>query len=130
MYGSASDGSTSGPFVTGIMRNETISGDVAPQTTTATSWDPSQMQDIGSLSAQESQMIVDSTPGCSTWDTSQQSQMSASGTPHSLPNVSDQSSESVSIHFSTQFRMFSCATIRTNVFCPDWLIFVITFDER
>ena len=29
---------SSGPFVTGIMRNETLSGDVAPQTTTTTSW--------------------------------------------------------------------------------------------
>ena len=114
----------SGPFVTGIMRNETLSGGVAPQTTTATSWDPSQMQDIGSLSAQDSQMILDSTPGCSTWDTSQQSQMSASETPHSLPNISDQSSESVSIHFSTQFGMFSCAEIRTSIFCFDWLLFI------
>ena len=115
----------SGPFATGIMRNDTLSGDVAPQTTTATSWDPSQMQDIGSLSAQDSQMILDSTPGCSTWDTSQQSQMSASGTPHSLPNISDQSSESVSVHFSIQCCTFSCAEIRTNMFCPDWLIFLL-----
>ena len=114
----------SGPFTTGIMRHETLSGDVAPQTTTATSWDPSQMQDIGSLSAQDSQMILDSTPGCSTWDTSQQSQMSASGTPHSLPNMSDQSSESVSVHFSTQFCTFSCAEIRTSIFCFDWLLFI------
>ena len=107
----------SGPFVTGIMRNDTLSGDVAPQTTSATSWDPSQMQDIGSLSAQDSQMILDSTPGCSTWDTSQQSQMSASGTPHSLPNMSDQASESVSVHFSTQLCTSSCAEMRTNNFC-------------
>ena len=113
----------SGPFVTGIMRNETLSGDVAPQTTTATSWDPSQMQDIRPLSAQDSQMILDSTPGCSTWDTSQQSQISASGTPHSLPNISDQSSESVSVHFLTHFCTFSCAEIRTSMFCFDWLLF-------
>ena len=105
-----------GPFITGIMRNETLSGDVAPQTTSAAAWDPSQMQDIGSLSAQDSQMILDSTPGCSTWDTTQQSQMSASGTPHSLPNISDQSSESVSVRFLTHFCTFSCAEIRTNIF--------------
>ena len=59
----------SGPFITGIMRNETLSGDVAPQTTTATSWDQSQIPDCGSLSAHDSQMILDSIPGCSTWDT-------------------------------------------------------------
>ena len=111
-----------GPFVTGILRNDTLSGDVAPQTTKATSWDPSQMQDISSLSAQDSQIILDSTPECSTWDTSQQSQMSASGMRHSLPNISDQSSESVSVHFSSQFCLFSCAEIRTNKFCSDWLI--------
>ena len=87
-----------GPFITGIIRNETISGDVAPQTTTAASWDPSQMaEDIGSLTAQDSKMILDSTAGCSTWDTSQPSQISAlTVTPHLMPNMSDQSSESVS----------------------------------
>ena len=87
-----------GPFITGILRNETISGDVAPQTTSAASWDPSQMtEDIGSLTAQDSKMILDSTAGCSTWDTSQSSQMSAAtATPHLMPNMSDQSSESVS----------------------------------
>ena len=72
--GSSEMGPTSdGPFVTGIMRNETLSGDVAPQTTSAAAWDPSQMPDFGSMSAQDSQIIVDSTPGCSSWDTSQQS---------------------------------------------------------
>ena len=87
-----------GPFITGIIRNETISGDVAPQTTSATLWDPSQMtEDIGSLTAQDSKMILDSAAGCSTWDTSQSSQMSAvTVTPHLMPNMSDQSSESVS----------------------------------
>ena len=84
----------SGPFITGIMRNETVSGDVAPQTTTATSWDSSQVPDFGSLSqvsARDSQMILDSTPGCSTWDTPQQS--------HSLPSqkLLGRSSESVSV---------------------------------
>ena len=90
-----------GPFITGIMRNETVAGDVAPQTTTATSWDPSQIPDFGSLTPQDSQMILDSTPGCSTWDTSQQSQVSAMRTPtsHTLQNTTDQSSESVSVHF-------------------------------
>ena len=87
-----------GPFITGIIRNETISGDVAPQTTSAASWDPSQMaEDIGSLTAQDSKMILDSTAGCSTWDTSQPSHISAlTATPHLMPNMSDQSSESVS----------------------------------
>ena len=81
-----------GPFVTGIIRNETVSGEVAPQTTTTTSWDPSQLtEDISSLTPQDSKMILDSTAGCSTWDTSQSSQMSAV-----TPNMSDQSSESVS----------------------------------
>ena len=89
----------SGPFVTGIMRNETISGDVAPQTITATSWDPSQIPDFGSLSARDSQMILDSIPGCSTWDTSQQSTMRTPTSHSSLPNTSDQSSESVGVHF-------------------------------
>ena len=92
-----------GPFITGIMRNETLPGNVAPQTTTATSWDPSQMPRMGLLTPQDSQMILDSTPGCSIWDTSQQSQVSATTTPtsHTLPNMSDQSSESVGEHFLT-----------------------------
>ena len=87
-----------GPFITGIIRNETISGDVSPQTTTAASWDPTQMtEDIGSLTAQDSKMILDSTVGCSAWDTSQPSHISAlTATPHLMPNMSDQSSESVS----------------------------------
>ena len=89
----------SGPFITGIMRNETLSGDVAPQTTTATSWDQSQIPDFGSLSAHDSQMILDSIPGCSTWDTSQQSTMRTPTSHSSLPNTSDQSSESVGVHF-------------------------------
>ena len=90
-----------GPFITGIMRNETIYGDVAPQTTSAAAWDPSQMPDFGSLTAQDSQMILDSTPGCSTWDTTQQSQASAEATAsaHTTQNTSDQSSESVGFHF-------------------------------
>ena len=88
-----------GPFVTGIMRNETVSGDVGPQTTTGTSWDPSQMPDFGSLSARDSQMILDSIPGCSTWDTSQQSTMRTPTSHSSLQNTSDQSSESVGVHF-------------------------------
>ena len=94
------DGSV--PFVTGIMRNETVSGDVAPQTTSAAAWDPSQMPDFGSLTAQDSQMILDSTPGCSTWDTTQQSQASAVRTPamHSVLNTADQSSESVGVPLS------------------------------
>ena len=88
-----------GPFITGIMRNETVAGDVAPQNTTATSWDPSQIPDFGSLTPQDSQMILDSTPGCSTWDTSQQSQVSAmtTQTSHTSQNTSDQSSESVGV---------------------------------
>ena len=92
-----------GPFITGIMRNETVAGDVAPQTTTATSWDPSQIPDFGSLTPQDSQMILDSTPGCSTWDTSQQSQVSAMRTPtsHTLQTSSIQLSESVSALFPT-----------------------------
>ena len=87
-----------GPFITGIMRNETVAGDVGPQTTTATSWDPSQIPDFGSLTPQDSQMILDSTPGCSTWDTSQQSQVSVMTTPtsHTIQNTSDQSSQPVS----------------------------------
>ena len=90
-----------GPFITGTMRNETLSGDVAPQTTTATSWDPSQMPDFGSLTAQDSQMILDSTPGCSTWDSTQLSHVSAVRTPtmHSVLNTADQSSESVGVPF-------------------------------
>ncbi|KAI0227827.1 hypothetical protein LSAT2_021709 [Lamellibrachia satsuma] len=85
-----------GPFITGIMRNETLPGNVAPQTTTATSWDPSQMSDMGSLTPQDSQMILDSTPGCSTWNMLQQSQVSAVTTPtsHTVQNTPDQSSES------------------------------------
>ena len=88
-----------GPFITGIMRNETLSGDVAPQPTCAAAWDPSQMPDFSSLTAQDSQMILDSTPGCSTWDKTQQSQVSAVRTPamHSVLNTADQSSESVGI---------------------------------
>ena len=91
-----------GPFITGIMRNETLSGDVAPQPTCAAAWDPSQMPDFGSLTAQDSQMILDSTPGCSTWDTTQQSQVSAGKTPamHSVLNTDDQSSESVGVPLS------------------------------
>ena len=91
-----------GPFITGIMRNETLSGDVAPQTTSAAAWDPSQMPDFGSLTTQDSQMILDSTPGCSTWDTTQQSQVSAVRTPamHSVLNTADQSSESVGVLLS------------------------------
>ena len=105
----------SGPFITGIMRNETITEDIAPHTTNTTSWDPSQMPEIGSLTPQDSQMILDSTPGCSTWDTSQQSQVSAVTTPtsHTLPNMSDQSSESVGVHFLTYSCMSPCAEIRT-----------------
>ena len=88
-----------GPFITGIMRNEIISADVAPQNTSAAMWDPSQMPDYGSLTAQDSQMILDSTPGCSTWDTTQQSQVSTVRTPamHSVLNTADQSSESVGV---------------------------------
>ena len=91
-----------GPFITGIMRNETLSADVAPQTTSAAAWDPSQMPDFGSLTAQDGQMILDSTPGCSTWDTTQQSQVSAVRTPsmHSVVNTADQSSESVGVPLS------------------------------
>ena len=91
-----------GPFITGIMRNETLSGDVAPQTTSAAAWDPSQMPDFGSLTTQDSQMTLDSTPGCSTWDTTQQSQVSAVRTPamHSVLNTADQSSESVGVPLS------------------------------
>ena len=93
-----------GPFITGIMRNETLPGNVAPHTTTATSWDPSQMPDMGSLMPQDSQMISDSIPGCSTWDTSQQSQVSAmTTTTHTVQNISDQSSESVGVHFLLSF---------------------------
>ena len=92
----------SGPFITGIMRNETLSVDVAPQPTSAAAWDPSQMPDFGSLTAQDSQMILDSTPGCSTWDTTPQSQVSAVRTPtmHSVLNTADQSSESVGVPLS------------------------------
>ena len=91
----------SGPFVTGIMRNDTLPGDVAPHPTSAAAWDPSQMPDFGSLTAQDSQMILDSTPGCSTWDTTQQSQVSAVATAsaNTIQNTSDQYSESVGFHF-------------------------------
>ena len=91
-----------GPFITGIMRNETISADVAPQTTSAASWDPAQIPDFGSLTAQDSQMILDSTPGCSTWDTTHQSQVLAVRTPamYSVLNTADHSSESVGVHLS------------------------------
>ena len=103
-FGGSSDLGPDGgsPFITGIMRNETISGDVALQTTSATACDPSQMPDFGSLTAQDSQMILDSTPGCSTWDTTQQSQVSAVRTPamHSSLNTADQSSESVGVPLS------------------------------
>ena len=89
-----------GPFITGIMRNETMTGEVAPQTSTATSWDPSQIPDFGTLTSRDSQMILDSAQGCSTWDTSQQSQVSAMTTPtsHAVQNTSDQSSESVGVN--------------------------------
>ena len=102
-----------GPFITGIMRNETIYGDVAPQTTSAATWDPSQMPDFGSLTAQDSQMILNSTPGCSTWDTMQQSQVPAVATAsaHTVQNISDQSSESVGLHFFTFMCMSLCAEI-------------------
>ena len=99
----------SGPFVTGIMRNETLSGDVAPQTTSAAAWDPSQMPDFGSLTAQDSKMILDSIPGCSTWDTSQQSTMRTPTSHSSLQNPSDQSSESVGVHLFC-FRVIPCQT--------------------
>ena len=91
-----------GPFITGIMRNDILSGDVAPQTTRAAAWDPSQMPQFGSLTAQDSQMILDSMPGCSTWDATQQSQVSAVRTPtmHSVLNAADQSSESVGVTLS------------------------------
>ena len=94
-----------GPFITGIMRNEKISGDVAPQTTSAGTWDPPHMPDFGSLTTQDSHMILDSTPGCSTWDTAQQSQVSTVRTPtmHSVPNTADQSSESVGVPLSFQY---------------------------
>ena len=90
-----------GPFITGIMQNKTISGDVAPQTTSVATWDPSQMPDFVSLTAQDSQMILDSMPGSSTWDTTQQSQLSAIATAsaHTIQNTADQSSESVGVPF-------------------------------
>ena len=92
----------SGSFITGIMKNETLSGDVAPQTTSPATWDPSQISHFGSLAAQDSNIILDSTPGCSTWDTTQQSQISAVRTPamHSVLNTADQSSESVGVLLS------------------------------
>ena len=91
-----------GPFITGIMRNETLSGDVAPQPTSAAAWDLSEMPDFGSLTAQGSHMILDGTTGCSTWDTTQQSQVSAVRTPtmHSVLNTADQSSVSVGVPLS------------------------------
>ena len=91
-----------GPLITGIMRNENLSGDVAPQPSRTAAWDPSQMPHFGSLTAQDSQMILDITPGCSTWDTMQQSQVSAVRTPamHSALNTADQSSESVGVPLS------------------------------
>ena len=100
-----------GPFITGIMRNETMPGDVAPQTSTATSWDPSQIPDFGTLTSRDSQMILDSTPGCSTWDTSQQSQASATTTAtttHMGQNISDQSSESVGVFSFINLYVFMC----------------------
>ena len=110
--GSSEMGQTSdGLFVTGIIRNETVSGDVAPQTTTATSWDQSQIPDFGSLSARDSQMIIDSIPGCSTWDTSQQSTMRTPTSHSSLQNTSDQSSESVGLHLFALICMSPCAEI-------------------
>ena len=91
------------PFITGSMQNETLSVDVDPQPTSAVAWDPSQMPAFGSLTAKDSQMILDSTPGCSTWDTTQQSHVSTMRTlaMHSVPNTADQSSQSVSVctHF-------------------------------
>ena len=92
----------SGPFITGIMRNETLSGDVDPQSISAATWDPSQMPNFGSLTASDSHNILDSTPGCSTWDTTQQSQVSAVRTPamHSVLNTADQSSDSVGVPLS------------------------------
>ena len=95
----------SGPFITGIMRNEILSGDVAPQTTSAAAWDPSQMPDFGSITTQDGQMVLDSTPGCSTWDTTQQSQASAVATAsaHSVLITADQSSESVGVPLSFQY---------------------------
>ena len=89
-----------GPFITGIMRNETLSGDVTPQPTRASAWDPSQMPHFGSLTAQDSNMILDSTPGCSTWDTTQQSHVVRTPAMHSVLNTADQSSESVGVTLS------------------------------
>ena len=92
-----------GPFITGIIRNDTPSGDVAlAHTTSAAAWDPSQLSDFGSLTTQDSQMILDSTPGCSTWDATQQTQISAVRTPtmHSVLHTADQSSESVGVTLS------------------------------
>ena len=110
----------SGPFVTGIMRNETLSGDVVPQTTTATSWDPSQVPDFGSLSARDSQMILDSIPGCSTWDTSQQSTMRTPTSHSSLQNTSDQSSESVGVHFFIFICLCFYVQKWVTTFCGGW----------
>ena len=94
-----------GPFITGIMRNEKISGDVAPQTTSAGAWDPPHMPDFRSLTTQDSHMILGSTPGCSTWDTTQKSEVSAVRTPAilSVLNTADQSSESVGVPLSFQY---------------------------
>ena len=102
--GSSEMGPTSdGPFVTGIIQNETLSGDVAPQTTTTTSWEPSQIPYFGSLSTRDSRMILDSIPGCSTWDTSQHSTMRTPTSHSSLQNTSDQSSEPVGLHLLPSF---------------------------
>ena len=89
--GPTSDGGV--PFITGIIRNETV-GDVALRTKRAAPWDPSQMtEDNGSLSSQDSKMILDNAAGRSAWDTPQPSGVSVVNvTPHSLPNVSEQSS--------------------------------------
>ena len=87
-----------GPFITGIVRNETLSGVVAPQSTSAAAWDPSQMPDFGSLTSQDSHMILGSTPVCSTWDTTQQSQVSPAM--HSVLHTAEQSSESVGVPLS------------------------------
>ena len=108
------------PFITGIMRNETLSGDVAAQNTTATSWDPSQVPDFGSLSARDSQMILDSIPGCSTWDTSQQSTMRTPKSHSSLQNTSDQSSESVGLHLFIFICLCFYVQKRVTKFCGCW----------
>ena len=108
------------PFITGIMRNETLSGDVAPQNTTATSWDSSQVPDFGSLSARDSQMILDSIPGCSTRDISQQSTMRTPTSHSSLQNPSDQSSESVGVHFFIFICLCFYVQKRVKQICGCW----------